>query len=108
VQRYATVVVQKSLAEGFGLTVAEAMWKAKAVVASSVGGITMQIAPGTGILLEDPTDLIAFGDTLALLLDRPEEIAEIGGRARRHILEGFVGDTHLVRYAHLISWLVSQ
>ena len=94
--------------KGFGLTVAEAMWKAKAVVASSIGGITMQIAPGTGLLLEDPTDLVDFGDTLALLLGRPDEIADLGRRAQRHVLEGFVGDIHLVRYVRLISWLVSQ
>jgi len=107
IQRHATVVVQKSLAEGFGLTVAEGMWKAKAVLASKVGGITAQIAPGTGLLLEDPTDLPAFGDILAALLERPAEIAELGTRARRHVLEGFVGDKHLMRYGHLIEQLVS-
>ena len=48
IQRHATVIVQKSLEEGFGLTVAEGMWKAKAVVASSVGGITEQVVPGDG------------------------------------------------------------
>ena len=42
-QRHATVVVQKSLAEGFGLTVAEAMWKARPIVASAVGGIVDQM-----------------------------------------------------------------
>ena len=69
-QRHATVIVQKSLAEGFGLTVAEGMWKAKAVVASAVGGIVDQVVPGTGVLLDDPGDLDAFGDALASLLDR--------------------------------------
>jgi len=107
IQRHSTVIVQKSLAEGFGLTVAEGMWKAKAVVASKVGGIAGQIAPGTGLLLDDPTDLSAFGDTLTALLERPDEIAMLGVRARGHVLEGFVGDKHLMRYAHLIAWLVS-
>ena len=64
-QRHATVIVQKSIMEGFGLTVAEAMWKGKALVASRVGGITGQVQPGSGILLDDPADLLAFGDTLA-------------------------------------------
>ena len=55
-QRRADVVVQKSLAEGFGLTVAEAMWKARPVVASRIGGIQDQIEDGvSGILLDDPT-----------------------------------------------------
>ncbi len=105
-QRHATVVVQKSLAEGFGLTVAEAMWKSKAVVASNVGGITEQVPPGTGILLEDPTDLDAFGDTLRELLARPDRVAELGVQARRHVLGGFVGDKHLMRYARLMESLV--
>jgi len=102
-QRHATVIVQKSLAEGFGLTVAEGMWKSKAVVASAVGGIAKQIEPGTGVLLEDPADLDAFGDTLASLLERPDEIARLGQRARRHVLDGYVGDMHLIRYAKLIQ-----
>jgi glycosyltransferase involved in cell wall biosynthesis len=54
-QRHATVIVQKSLAEGFGLTVAEGLWKAKAVVASAVGGVVDRVVPGTGVLLDDPT-----------------------------------------------------
>ena len=55
IQRRSTIVVQKSLAEGFGLTVAEAMWKARPMVASRVGGIQDQIVDGvTGILLDDP------------------------------------------------------
>jgi trehalose synthase len=60
-QRHAAVIVQKSLAEGFGLTVAEGMWKGRPVVGSAVGGIIDQIAPGTGTLLPDPADLKAVG-----------------------------------------------
>ena len=57
-QRHAAVVVQKSLAEGFGLTVTEPMWKGRAVVASRVGGIQDQITQEKdGLLLDDPTDL---------------------------------------------------
>jgi trehalose synthase len=104
-QRHATVIVQKSLAEGFGLTVAEGMWKAKAVVASAVGGIVDQVAPGTGVLLQDPSDLDAFGQALVSLLGRPEEIARLGQNARRHVLESFVGDTHLMRYGALMERL---
>ena len=63
-QRHASIIVQKSLVEGFGLTVAEGMWKAKPVIGSAVGGIVDQIAPGTGLLLADPTDLAAYGDAL--------------------------------------------
>jgi trehalose synthase len=102
-QRHATVVVQKSLQEGFGLTVTEAMWKSRPVVASAVGGIVGQIPPGAGILLEDPSDLDAFGETLATLLADPAEMASMGRRARRHVRQHFLSDRHLIDYARLLA-----
>ncbi len=61
-QRHATVVTQKSLAEGFGLTVVEAMWKHRPVVATRVGGIVDQITDGeSGLLIDDPMDATGFG-----------------------------------------------
>ena len=60
-QRHAAVVVQKSLVEGFGLTVTEAMWKGRPVVASRVGGIQDQITDGRdGLLVDDPHDIEEF------------------------------------------------
>ena len=106
-QRSATVIVQKSLAEGFGLTVAEGMWKGKPIVASRVGGIVDQVPPDTGILLDDPTDLETFGDSLAALLERPDEVRWRGENARRHVLDEFVGDGHLMQYARLLQQLRS-
>jgi trehalose synthase len=107
-QRQATVVVQKSLAEGFGLTVAEGMWKAKAVVASAVGGIVDQVASGTGVLLDDPHDLDRFGDTLGSLLQRPGDIERLGTNARRHVQESFLGDQHLMHYGALMEQLMAR
>jgi trehalose synthase len=104
-QRRATVVVQKSLEEGFGLTVAEAMWKSRPVVASAVGGIVDQVVPGTGILLKDPYDLDGFGETLAELLAKPEAMATMGRRARRQIRRNYLSDRHLIDYARLIERL---
>ena len=106
IQRSAAVVVQKSLAEGFGLTVAEGMWKGKPLVASGVGGITDQVVTGTGILLDDPTDLVAFGDTLAILLGQPEEITRLGANARDYVTRHFLGDRHLLQWAALIDRLL--
>jgi trehalose synthase len=108
IQSQATVIVQKSLAEGFGLTVAEGMWKAKAVVASAVGGIVDQIAPGTGVLLDDPTDLGAFGDALRYLFSHPDHIVGLGQAARRYVNQNFIGDLHLLRYGALIEGLVGR
>jgi trehalose synthase len=108
IQRHATVVVQKSLQEGFGLTVAEAMWKSRPVVASAVGGITDQMTPGTGILLTDPSDLDAFGEKLVDLMMKPDVMAAMGRRARARIRSGFLADRHLVDYARLIVDLTQR
>jgi trehalose synthase len=103
-QRHATVVVQKSLAEGFGLTVAEAMWKSKAIVASAVGGIKDQVTDGEhGRLIEDPHDLAAFGAAVDRLLREPAEAARLGTNARVRALEEFLGDRHLEQYGRLFA-----
>jgi trehalose synthase len=107
IQRHAAVVVQKSLAEGFGLTVAEAMWKGRPVVGSAVGGIQDQLLPGTGVLLRDPRDLAAFGDALRGLLGDPVTAERMGSAARALVREQFVGDRHLLRYCALIERLLS-
>ena len=68
-QRHSAVIAQKSLKEGFGLTVAEGMWKGRAILASAVGGIRDQVRDGVdGILLPDPTDLAAFAEAARALL----------------------------------------
>jgi trehalose synthase len=106
-QRYATVVAQKSLAEGFGLTVAEAMWKARPVVASRIGGIEEQIVhEETGILLDDPRDLAAFGAAIAKLVSDPDEVARMGQRARERVRDRFTSVRNLLDYAALIERLV--
>jgi trehalose synthase len=102
-QRHAAVIAQKSLAEGFGLTVAEGMWKARPVVGSAVGGIIDQIADGTGILLPDPRDLRAFGVAVRELLDDPDESGRMGRAAQTYIGQHYVGDVHLLRYANLFD-----
>ncbi len=106
-QRHASVIVQKSLAEGFGLTVAEGMWKARPVVGSAVGGIQDQIADGTGILLPDPTDLPAFGRAVRTLLDDPELAARLGAAAQEYVRAHYVGDQHMLRYAELFGTLLA-
>jgi trehalose synthase len=106
-QRHASVVVQKSLAEGFGLTVAEAMWKARPVIASAVGGIVDQIPDGDyGVLLDDPLDLAVFGAAVESLLRLPEEAVRIGANARARIVAEFVGDRHLQQYWQVLQHLL--
>jgi trehalose synthase len=104
-QRRADVVVQKSLAEGFGLTVAEAMWKERPVVASAVGGIVDQVEGGAGVLLDDPSDLADFGRLIDELLDDAERRRELGRRARERVLERFLVSRELTEHAELLSSL---
>jgi trehalose synthase len=107
-QRHATVIAQKSLAEGFGLTVSEGMWKGRPVIGSAVGGIIDQIAEGTGILLPDPADLAAFGSAARLLLGDQAQAARLGQAAHAHVREKYVGDVHLLRYAKLLGTLIAS
>ncbi|MGH9182532.1 MAG: glycosyltransferase [Acidimicrobiales bacterium] len=109
VQRHATVVVQKSLAEGFGLTVAEAMWKSRPIVASAVGGIQDQIVDGEhGLLIADPTDLAAFGAAVERCLDDVSLARQLGKQARQRAAELFLGSRHLMRYEALFAELLGS
>ena len=106
IQRHASVVVQKSLAEGFGLTVTEAMWKARPVVASKVGGIPEQINNGEhGILLEDSRDLKQLGSVVSMLLGDSSLGRRMGDNARSRVIKEFLADRHLEHYARLIKQL---
>jgi trehalose synthase len=108
-QRRADVIVQKSLAEGFGLTVAEGMWKARPVVASRIGGIQDQIQHGeTGILLDDPYDLETFGKELVKLLEDPQGAERMGEAARLKVRDHFLGARHLTQYFDLIARLLNS
>jgi trehalose synthase len=107
-QRQATVVVQKSLKEGFGLTVTEAMWKARPVVASATGGIEDQIEDGvTGVLLANPVDLTAFAAAVGDLLGNPEHARAIGEAARESVRAKFLEDRHTLQYVALFKRLLT-
>ena len=85
VQRHACIVVQKSLVEGFGLTVTEAMWKARPMIASRVGGIQDQIVDERdGLLIADPADLDGLATAMTRLLNDHELADRLG--CCRHVL----------------------
>ena len=101
-QRHAAIVVQKSLVEGFGLTVTEAMWKSRPMIASAVGGIQDQIVDRRdGLLITDPTDLDAFAGALVTLLDAPDLAARLGAAAHQRVAGRVPGRSspHAVRRA---------
>jgi trehalose synthase len=101
IQRRARVIVQKSLAEGFGLTVVEGMWKGRPVIGSAVGGIQDQVVNGGGILLPDPADLSAFGREVRGLLDDPERADRMGLAGRAYTRARYLTDRHLLQFAEL-------
>jgi trehalose synthase len=104
-QRHAAVVVQKSLAEGFGLTVTEAMWKERALVAAGVGGIRDQIQDGVSGLLVDPRDLTAFGNAVGSLLGDASLAAGLGAAAHRRVRDRYLAPHYLGAYLELFAEL---
>jgi trehalose synthase len=95
-QRASTVIMQKSIKEGFGLTVAEALWKGKPVVASAVGGIPLQITHKYSGLLCYSVEGAAFA--VKQLLNAPEYARKLGENGREHIRNNFLLTRHLRDY----------
>lgn len=106
VQRHSTVVVQKSFEEGFGLTVTEAMWKSRPIVASAVGGLITQLTDGVNGLLVDPLDLSAFGDAVNLLLAKPSYAAQLGAAAHEKCSSSFLSTRELTDHLRLYLSLI--
>jgi trehalose synthase len=108
-QRWSSVVVQKSLAEGFGLTVTEPMWKSRPVVASAIGGIRDQIEHGvSGLLLDDPHDGAALVAALSSLLADPVRCEAMGRAAHLRVRDHYLADRHLIQYVELFGQLLGE
>ncbi|MFA5096708.1 MAG: glycosyltransferase [Candidatus Omnitrophota bacterium] len=105
-QSGSTIIIQKSLKEGFGLTVAEALWKAKPVVASNVGGIPLQVKHNyTGLLCHSIRSAAA---SLKELLDNPAYARELGANGKEHVRENFLITRHLKDYMLLFLSLYHE
>jgi trehalose synthase len=102
-QTAATVVIQKSLKEGFGLTVAEAMWKKKPVVASAVGGIPTQVIHKHTGLLTHSIEGTAY--QIRFLLSHPQLAARLGEQGHGHVREQFLITGNVKRYLSLFLHL---
>lgn len=102
-QRASTVVIQKSLREGFGLTVAEALWKHKPVVASAVGGIPTQVIHKHTGLLAHSVEGTAY--QIRFLLSHPEIAQKLGEQGHKHVKENFLITQNLKNYLALMLLL---
>lgn len=106
-QRHASVIVQKSLEEGFGLTVTEALWKRRPVIASAVGGIQDQIRDGLdGLLVRDPEDLGEFAAALTRMLDDAPLAKRLADSGYERVRTNFLSTVALERWAELVRTIV--
>ncbi|HAA90574.1 MAG TPA: glycosyl transferase family 1 [Peptococcaceae bacterium] len=105
-QRSAAVVVQKSLREGFGLTVTEALWKSRPVVGSAVGGIRYQIIHGqTGLLVHSVAEAAV---AIRQLLKEPEFARKLGAAGKEHVRKNFILPVYLLNWMKLLWFLKTR
>jgi trehalose synthase len=105
-QRASTIIVQKSVKEGFGLTVTEALWKSKPTIAGAVGGIPNQIIHKlTGVLVHS-VDGCAY--QMRYLLTHPEFAKQLGQNGREHVRENFLMSTNVRRWLLLLRILSAR
>jgi trehalose synthase len=102
-QRRSAVIIQKSIREGFGLTVTEALWKETPVVASNVGGIPLQISHSENGFLFEPNDNIGFAQKIIELIRKPDLATKIGKNGRATVIEKFLITRILDDYLDLLN-----
>ena len=105
-QRSSSVVIQKSLREGFGLVVSETLWKGTPLVAGRTGGIRLQVPPEANACLVDPDDEHAFVDRVVWLLEHPEEAKRLALLGREHVKRHFLITRMVQDELNLIADLV--
>lgn len=102
-QRISSVIIQKSIREGFGLTVSEAQWKETPVVASKVGGITKQVLDNVTGFLVKPDDIEGCAEKIITLLRDPELAREMGKKGKEFVRKNYLITRHLSDYLTLLN-----
>ncbi len=102
-QRVSSIIIQKSTREGFGLTVTEALWKGTPVVASRVGGITLQIKDGWNGFLLDPYDYDGFAKKIIELLENPDLARELGKNGTEFVRKNFLITRLILQHLKLLG-----
>ena len=102
-QRTSVAIIQKSLKEGFAITVSEALWKGTPVIASNVGGIPSQVLDGKNGFLLHPYDYQGFADKIVYLIRNPMEAKKMGQFGKQHVKNNFLITRHLLDYIRLFN-----
>ena len=106
IQRASSVVLQKSIKEGFGLTVSEALWKCTPVIGGNVGGIRTQVIDGINGYLVD--DVKECADRIVKLLENPELAKEMGKKGKEHVRNNFLVTRHLLDWFEFLKPYLSR
>ena len=107
-QRASSVVIQKSLKEGFGLTVTEALYKGTPVVASKVGGIPLQVIDGENGFLHNPHDLNSFSNSIIKLLKDEKLRTTMGKAGKEHVKKNFLITRLMLDWLYLMNNVLSE
>lgn len=107
-QRASSVVIQKSLKEGFGLTVAEALYKGTPVVASNVGGIPLQVVNGVNGFLHEPHNLRGFSDSVIKLLKDEKLRVTLGNAGKEHVKKNFLITRLMLDWINLMNKVIAE
>jgi len=106
IQRFSSVIIQKSIKEGFCLSVTEALWKAKPVVASNVGGLPSQIEDGKNGFLLEPRDFDGFAERIVHLLKNPQDAQNLGQHAKETVRQKFLITRLLSDYLDMLNSII--
>ncbi len=107
-QRKSDVIIQKSIREGFGLTVTEALWKGTPVVASNVGGIPRQVIDNQTGFLVDPYDLRGCADIVSSILKHPKIGRHLGENGKEHVRKNFLITRHVIDDLKLLNRMLHE
>ncbi|MBN1795661.1 MAG: glycosyltransferase [Sedimentisphaerales bacterium] len=106
IQKYSSVIIQKSIREGFCLCVTEALWKGTPVVGSNVGGIPIQIKDGENGFLLEPNDTAGFADKIVYIMKNKKEREQLGKNARETVREKFLITRLLSDYLYMLNAVI--
>jgi len=108
IQRFSNVIIQKSIKEGFCLSVTEALWKGKPVIASNVGGLPSQIEDGKSGFLLEPNDTEGFAERIVYILKNPKEGKNLGNKAKETVRQKFLVTRLLSDHLDMLNSIINQ